>query len=154
MFKKIEGCAPQILGLARIIVGVLLACHGAQKLFGVFGGVPAGTPGFIVWLAGPVELLGGGLMALGLFSRPASFVLSGELAVAYFMAHAPRGFWPILNGGELAIAYSWIALYLSANGPGAWALDNLRASLRKDGVKERNPLWSSRREALVGRERR
>ena len=126
MLKKLETFAPEILGASRILVGILLACHGAQKVLGAFGGTPAGAPAAIVWTAGPIELVGGALMALGLFSRQVSFLMSGLMAVAYFMAHAPRGFWPILNGGELAIVYCWVSLYLVARGPGAWALDNQR----------------------------
>ena len=127
MFRQLQRFAPQILGITRVLVGVLLACHGAQKVLGVFGGVPAGTPAFIVWVGGMIELVGGALMAVGLFSRGAAFLMSGLMAAAYFMAHAPQGFWPIRNGGELAIVYSWLSLYLAAHGPGAWALDNLRA---------------------------
>jgi len=125
MFTRLSRFSPQILGATRILLGILLACHGAQK-FGAFGGVPAGVPGFIVWIAGPIELFGGALLALGLASRGAAFLTSGLMAFAYFLGHAGRGFWPILNGGELAIAYSWLSLYLAAAGPGAWALDNLR----------------------------
>jgi len=127
MFKKLQPLAPQILGTTRVLVGILLACHGAQKLLGAFGGVPGGVPGFIVWIAGPIELIGGALMAAGLFSRSASFLMSGLMAFAYVLGHAGKGFWPILNGGELAIVYSWLSLYLAAQGPGAWALDNLRS---------------------------
>jgi putative oxidoreductase len=127
MFKKLEAFAPQVLGVTRILFGVMLASHGAQKLLGAFGGMPEGAPAFIVWTAGPIELVGGALIALGLFTRGAAFLNSGLLAFAYFMAHAPKGFWPILNGGELAIAYSWLSLYLAAHGPGAFALDNLSA---------------------------
>ena len=126
MFKRLERFAPHILGLTRILVGILLACHGAQKVLGVFGGVPPGAPAAIVWTAGPIELVGGTLLTLGLFSRPTAFLLSGLMAFAYFIGHAPQGFWPILNGGEPAIAYCWITLYLAAAGPGAWALDILR----------------------------
>ena len=125
MFAMLSRRAPQILGVTRILVGILLASHGAQK-FGAFGGVPAGVPGFIVWGAGPIELVFGALLALGLFTRGAAFLLSGQMAFAYFMGHAGKGFWPILNGGELAIVYSWLSLYLAAQGPGAWAFDNLR----------------------------
>ena len=128
MFKRIETYAPHILGATRILFGVMLASHGAQKLLGAFGGVPAGTPAFIIWVAGGIELVGGALIAIGLFTRGAAFLNSGLLAFAYFMAHAPKGFWPILNGGELAIVYCWLALYLAANGPGAWAVDALRSN--------------------------
>jgi putative oxidoreductase len=134
MFKRLEKFAPHILGATRILVGMLLVCHGAQKVLGAFGGVPAGTPAAILWIAGSIELFGGALMAIGLFSRVAAFLMSGLMAFAYFMAHAPQGFWPILNGGELAIAYSWLSLYLAAQGPGAWALDNLRAA-RNEGAR-------------------
>jgi putative oxidoreductase len=127
MVRKLQPLAPQILGTTRLLVGILLACHGAQKLLGLFGGIPAGVPAFIVWIAGPIELFGGALMAAGLFSRSTSFLMSGLMAFAYFLGHAGKGFWPILNGGELAIVYSWLSLYLAAQGPGAWALDNLRS---------------------------
>jgi putative oxidoreductase len=125
--KRLQSFAPQVLGGTRVIVGILLACHGAQKLLGLFGGVPAGVPGLIVWIAGSIELVGGALMAVGSFTRSASFLMSGLMAFAYFLGHAGKGFWPILNGGELAIVYSWLSLYLAAQGPGAWALDNLRS---------------------------
>lgn len=131
MFKRIERFAPEILGATRILFGVMLACHGAQKLLGAFGGAPEGTSSFIIWVAGTIELLGGALIAIGLFTRSAAFLASGLLAFAYFMAHAPKGFWPILNGGELAIVYCWLALYLAANGPGAWAIDGLRSGRTK-----------------------
>jgi putative oxidoreductase len=123
--KRLSAYGPHILGITRILVGVMFVCHGAQKLLGAFGGVPAGTPAFIVWTAGLVELLGGALLAVGLLTRGAAFVSSGLMAFGYFMAHAPRGFWPILNGGELAIVYCWVFLYYAAQGPGAFAIDNL-----------------------------
>jgi len=131
MFGKIEKFSPQILGITRILFGIMLASHGAQKVFGAFGGLPSGTPAFIVWVAGPIELVGGALVALGLLTRPAAFLNSGLLAVAYFMAHAPKGFWPILNGGELAIIYSWLSLYFVAHGPGAFALETLAPGRRE-----------------------
>ncbi len=125
MFEKIEKFTPQILGATRGLFGVMLACHGAQKVLGFFGGVPLGTPAFIIWVAGSIELVAGGLIAVGLFTRGAAFLASGVMAAAYFMGHAPRGFWPIANGGELAIIYCWFSLYLAARGPGAWAVDGL-----------------------------
>lgn len=119
--------APNILGITRMLAGVMFACHGAQKVLGAFGGIPPGAaPGWIIWTAGPIELGGGALIALGLFSRIAGFVASGLMAFAYFMGHAAQGFWPTQNGGELAILYCWLFLYFAAQGPGAWALDNLR----------------------------
>ena len=122
---RFTALAPQILGCTRILTGILFASHGAQKVLGVFGGVPKEAPAVIIWTAGPIELVGGILVALGLFTRSAAFLSSGLMAFAYFMGHGSRGFWPILNGGELAILYCWLLLYLSAQGPGAWALDNL-----------------------------
>ncbi|HEY8848590.1 MAG TPA: DoxX family protein [Thermoanaerobaculia bacterium] len=127
MFERLGRYAPQILGITRILFGVMMACHGAQ-FFGAFGGMPPGVPAFMVWVAGPIELVGGAFVALGLFARPTAFLLSGLMAAAYFMGHAPKGFWPTVNGGELAIIYSWLALYLTAQGPGSWALDQLRLS--------------------------
>lgn len=122
MFHKLEKFAPQILGVTRILFGIMLACHGAQKVLGAFGGLPPGVPAAIIWVAGTIELFGGGLIAVGLLTRSAAFLNSGLLAVAYFTAHASKGFWPILNGGELAIIYSWLSLYFAAHGPGAFAL--------------------------------
>ena len=133
MLKRLQPFAPQILAITRVLVGISVATRGAQKLLGAFGGIPEGVPAFIVWIAGPIELVGGALMAAGLFTRPVSFLVSGLMAFAYFLGHAGKGFWPILNGGEYAIVLSWLSLYLAAQGPGAWALDNLRSG-REQGV--------------------
>ena len=122
--NKFTASASMILGATRILTGTMFACHGAQKVLGAFGGVPAGAPAGIIWTAGSIELAGGVLLALGLFSRSAAFLSSGLMAFAYFIGHAGNGFWPILNGGELAILYCWLFLYMAAHGPGAWALDN------------------------------
>jgi putative oxidoreductase len=118
--------APTILGIMRILTGIMFACYGAQKLFGAFGGLPPGVPKGLIWTAGPIELLGGTLIALGLFTRSAAFLSSGLMAFAYFIGHAPNGFWPATNGGGPAVIYCWLFLYLAAQGPGAFALDNLR----------------------------
>jgi putative oxidoreductase len=137
MFDKLKPFAPHVLGLTRILFGVMMASHGAQKVLGAFGGVPAGVPGFITWVAGPLELVGGALLTLGLFTRGTAFLLSGLMAVAYFMGHASKGFWPIVNGGELAIIYSWLSLYLAAEGPGAFALDNARTAADVGAARSR-----------------
>jgi len=121
--------APRILGVTRILAGIMFSCHGAQKLFGAFGGIPPGVPKALIWSAGPIELVGGALIALGLFTRSAAFLCSGLMAFAYFIGHAHNGFWPAANGGEPAILYCWLFLYLAATGPGAWALDNLRTRI-------------------------
>ena len=123
---RFTAMAPRILGIMRILTGIMFACYGLMKTFGLFGGVPPGTPGYFVWFVGPMELIGGVLIALGLFTRITAFVCSGQMAVAYFWGHAPGGFWPILNGGTPAILYCWFFLYIAAQGPGSFALDNLR----------------------------
>ena len=123
MFKALTSRQAQVLALLRIIVGLLFVCHGAQKVFGAFGGVPPGTPEGIKWAAGLIELITGTLMAIGLFTRPAAFLASGLMAAAYFMGHASGGFFPIVNHGELAVVYCFLFLYLSAAGPGAWSVD-------------------------------
>jgi putative oxidoreductase len=109
---------------ARIVIGLLFACHGAQKLFGVLGGTrQLGDPEGLV--AGCIELVGGSLVAVGLAGSVAAFVASGEMAVAYFRAHAPIGFWPIQNGGEWAVLYCFFFLYVAAKGSGRFSLDSL-----------------------------
>ena len=108
--------------LFRIVAGGLFAFHGAQKLFGAFGGtaVPlASLPG----LAGVIELVCGVLVMIGLLTGLAAFIASGEMAAAYFMAHAPRGLWPIQNGGELAALYCFAFLYIASRGAGRWGID-------------------------------
>lgn len=124
---RFAGWAPRILGITRILFGIMFACHGAQKVLGWFGGMPPGftPPWYIVWIAGPLELIGGVLIALGLFTRIMAFLCSGLMAVAYFHGHARNGFLPKVNQGELAVVYCWFFLYLSARGPGAFALDNV-----------------------------
>jgi putative oxidoreductase len=124
MFDRLSRYAPHILGITRILFGVMMAAHGAQKLFGLFGGLPPGVPPLVVLGAGPLEFVGGLLLAIGLFPRWTAFILSGEMAAAYFIGHAMRSFWPSTNGGELAVIYCWLALYLAAQGPGKFALAN------------------------------
>jgi len=118
---------PQVLAVLRIITGLLFLAHGTGKLLGFpalnFSPAIMSLP----WIAGVLEIVGGMLLVLGLFTRIVAFVLSGMMAVAYFMAHAPQGFFPILNGGELAVLYCFIFLYLVFSGPGAWSLDGKRA---------------------------
>lgn len=117
--------APRALAVLRVIAGLLFIEHGMQKLFAFPAAPPFPMPAAfaLLWFAAVLEVLGGLLIVLGLFTRPVAFILSGEMAVAYFMAHAPRGFFPVLNGGEGAILYCFIFLYLAAAGPGAWSLD-------------------------------
>lgn len=111
--------------LLRIVAGFLFLCHGAQKLLGVLGGNQA-QPMSLMGLAGIIELVGGLLIMLGLFTGYAAFVCSGQMAVAYFMAHAPEGFWPIQNKGELAAVYAFLFLYIAVKGSGVWSIDAVR----------------------------
>jgi putative oxidoreductase len=119
---KLEGF---VLALTRIVFAFLFACHGAMKLFGTFGGHPMLHDPWM-FTAGALEFGGGVLIALGLFARPVAFLLSGEMAVAYFKAHFPGGLWPILNHGELAVVYCFFFLYLSVRGAGSLSIDRLR----------------------------
>jgi putative oxidoreductase len=115
--------------LLRVVAGLLFACHGAQKLFGLFGGMGgkggAASLGTLPWFAGGIEITTGALLILGLMTRPAAFLASGTMAVAYFMAHASQGFWPIQNHGELAVLYCFLFFYLFFRGPGRYSLDYL-----------------------------
>src|SRR5205807_1744917 len=113
----------EIYALMRLVVGFLFACHGAQKLFGVLGGQKARDP--LMLFGGVIEFGGGVLIALGLLTSIAAFIASGEMAVGYFMAHAPHGFFPIVNKGELAVVYCFIFLYISAKGGGVWSADGV-----------------------------
>lgn len=117
---------PRMLSVLRIMAALIFLSHGSQKLFG-FPTAEFTLAAFTLpWIAGVLELLGGALLALGLFTRPVAFVLSGMMAVAYFIAHAPQSFFPALNGGDAAILYSFVFLYLVFAGPGPWSIDALR----------------------------
>jgi putative oxidoreductase len=118
--------APHMLSVLRILTALLFLAHGSQKLLGfpAAGGMP--DPFTMGWIAGVLELFGGGLLVVGLFTRPVAFVLSGQMAVAYFIAHAPQSFYPVLNGGDAAILFCFVFLYLVFAGPGPWSLDALR----------------------------
>ena len=109
--------------LLRVVSGLLFAQHGAQKLFGWLGGQQVETVMSIMGIAGVLEFFGGILIILGLVTRPVAFVLSGEMAAAYFMAHFPRGFWPVVNQGEAAALFCFIFLFFAAHGAGQWSLD-------------------------------
>lgn len=113
-----------VYSIMRIVVGFLFACHGAQKLFGVLGGKQE-LHNIQTLLGGIIEFGAGIAVAIGLFTAVAAFIASGEMAVAYFKAHAPHGFWPILNHGELAVLYCFIFLYISTRGDGNLSLRRL-----------------------------
>ena len=123
---------PIFRSMARIMVGFTYSLNGWQKFFGWFGGIDGhGQPadlGSLLGIAGVIETCGGALIILGLFTRPVAFLLSGQIAVAYFTAHAPQGPWPIMrggNGGELAVFYCFFYLWLSSCGAGPWSVDRL-----------------------------
>lgn len=120
---------PRLLGVLRIVLGFLYIQHGTAKLFGVphvamFDGLQLMS---LMGVAGVLELVGGALLLVGLFTRPVAFVLSGQMAFAYFMMHAPQGFFPVLNGGELAVLYCFAFLYYAVAGAGAFSIDSLRS---------------------------
>jgi putative oxidoreductase len=112
----------QAYALMRMAIGFLFFFHGLQKLFGLFGG-KTGDYLTLRGLAGLLETVGGPLVAIGLYATPTAFILSGEMAFAYFLSHGPRGFWPIENGGEMAVAYCFVFLYIATRGAGVWAVD-------------------------------
>jgi putative oxidoreductase len=122
--------SPRLLSLLRVMSGLLFMQHGTAKLLGIpqlemFAKL---QPFSLSWIAGVLELVGGALLVIGLFTRPVAFVLSGLMAFAYFIAHAPRAFYPIVNAGELAALYCFVFLYLAAAGGGSWSVDAMRKS--------------------------
>src|SRR6266436_3778800 len=121
---RVEKYAPEMLSVVRIVVALLFLEHGTAKLLG-FPPSPHGEPAFmtLMWIQGLIELAGGALLALGLFTRPVAFILSGNMAVAYFMGHASKGFFPLINGGDAAILYCFIFLLFFVAGAGRWSLD-------------------------------
>jgi len=120
----LESWTPQALSILRIMTGLLFLEHGTQKLLGFPPSEHSFPPLFsLMGLQGVLELVGGFLILIGLFTRPVAFILAGNMAVAYFMAHAPRGFFPTLNGGQLAILFCFVFLYLAVAGGGQWSVD-------------------------------
>ena len=123
-------CAPALLSALRIVAALAFVLAGTSKLFAFPVGMPpdGGTATFPsqIWIGGFLEVAGGLLLAVGLLTRPVAFVLSGQMAVAYFQFHFPQGFWPTVNGGVPAMLYCFVWLYISAAGAGPWSLDALR----------------------------
>jgi putative oxidoreductase len=129
--------SPRVLSILRIIVGLLFLEHGTSKYLSLPVSPSTGVAAMsLPGINGMIELVGGVLIVLGLFTRPVAFILAGDMAVAYFIAHSPRGFFPLLNGGELAIVYCFVFLYLAVAGGGVWSLDTLRG-----GNNTSRPAW-------------
>ena len=126
-FDSLSRYRPQALGALRIMTALLFISHGTQKLFGFPASQMDGSLPTMLLVAALLELVGGILVLIGLFTRPVAFILSGQMAVAYFMAHAPSNFFPALNGGDAAILFCFIVLYLFVAGPGAFSVDERRA---------------------------
>jgi putative oxidoreductase len=128
--------------LLRVVAGLLFLQAGGMKLFGWFGGMPGGIKLELlsqVGIGGILEFVGGTLVLLGLFTRPAAFIVSGEMAVAYWQFHAPKGFWPIVNGGQPAVLLCFVFLYIAARGGGDWSLDALLWRRRAERQKAVDP---------------
>jgi len=127
-FTWLSRWQPQLLAILRIVTALLFLQHSLIKLFGFPPGAQPGLQpvGTLLWVGGVVELITGVLIMLGLFTRLAAFIAAGEMAVGYFMVHAPKSFYPALNMGEGAILFCFVFLYLAAAGPGAWSVDGAR----------------------------
>lgn len=123
--------SPRLLSVLRMVTAILFMQHGLQKLFG-FPGNQAASPEILslIGISGILEFFGGFLLLIGLFTRPVAFLLSGEMAVAYFMVHASQSYWPMLNHGELAVLFCFVFLYIAAAGGGAWSVDRVLATHR------------------------
>lgn len=125
MIETMAAWAPRALSALRIIMGLMIIQHGMAKLIGfpVVASLANLKPLSLIGAAGFIELIGGALLILGLLTRPAAFIISGEMAFAYFMAHEPKSFYPLINGGTLAIMFCFTCLYLSTAGAGPWSVD-------------------------------
>lgn len=135
---RLRQLSPFVLSIVRIVVALLFFEHGLSKMFG-FPSPNMPDLFTLAWFSGALEFVGGALLAAGLFTRPAAFVVSGEMAFAYFLGHAPRGFFPQLNGGDAAILYCFIFFYFVFAGAGPWSLDAWLAS-RRGGSARAGPL--------------
>jgi len=120
---RVSKYAPEVLSIARIVIGLLFLEHGTSKLLDFPHGPVQPAMGSLIWFQGIIELVGGVLFAIGFMTRPVAFILAGDMAVAYFMAHASKGFYPMLNGGDAAILYCWVFLIYFVLGAGRWAAD-------------------------------
>ena len=128
--SKWSACAPYLHSVLRIVAAFMFILAGTTKLFSFPGAMPQGASAPVmsqVWIGGVLEVFGGALLLIGLFTRPVAFLLAGEMAVAYFQFHFPHSFWPTINGGAAAALYCFVFLYLSAAGAGPWSVDARRA---------------------------
>ena len=128
----LQSWAPCVLSILRVVTALIFFEHGSAKLLGFPPSDFSPEVLSLPWIAGVLEIVGGALLVVGLFTRPVAFTLSGMMAVAYWLAHAPKSVYPLLNGGEPAILYCFVFLYLVTAGGGAWSLDNLRNRSRRD----------------------
>jgi putative oxidoreductase len=136
-FEKIFGpWRPELLSVLRIVTALLLLEHGTQKLFNFPPSEFQASLFSLFGFAGVIELVGGILLLIGLFTRPAAFILSGETAFAYFLGHAPRSFFPIQNFGEAAILFCFVFLYIAAAGAGPWSVDHMRATVETRSLRD------------------
>jgi putative oxidoreductase len=117
----------QTYALMRIVVGFLFLWHGSMKILGYPSGMPADAPAFIIWVAGPIELLGGIFVMIGFLTRWSAFLASGTMAAAYWIGHGTKAVLPVQNQGELAALYCFVFLFISAHGPGIWSVDESRS---------------------------
>lgn len=124
--KALAPFAPYTYALLRIVAGLLFVSHGGQKIFGWFGGQPVPL-GSLFGLAGIIEIILGLLITIGLLTSYAAFIASGEMAAAYFIGHFPKSFWPLENGGEPAVLFCFIFLFMATHGSGIWSVDTARA---------------------------
>ena len=149
--EKLERYTPHALATLRIVAALLFIAHGTQKLIGFpalpEGGLPA--TGSLLWVGAWLELAGGALLLVGLFTRPVALIISGEMAVAYWLFHAPASFYPALNGGDAAILFSFVFLLFVFTGAGAWSLDGLKDSLASGKTRRSGPAKRSGRRAIV-----
>ena len=120
---RVSKYSPEMLSIARIVIGLLFLEHGASKLLDFPHGPVQPQMGSLMWVQGIIELVGGALFVIGFLTRPVAFILAGDMAAAYFMAHEPKGFFPMLNGGDAAILYCFVFLIYFFVGPGRWAAD-------------------------------
>jgi putative oxidoreductase len=118
----------QTYAVLRIVAGFLFVCHGSQKLFGFPGTAPAEMPAMVMYIAGPIELIGGLMVLIGLMTRQAAFLASGLMAAAYWLAHGTNALFPIMNHGELSMIYCFVFLFIAAHGSGIWSVDASRSA--------------------------